>query len=156
MTRPEPNEVRRIACVGCGVIGAGWAAHFLSRGYDVQAWDPDPTGEGNLREAIRAARPALIALGLDPDAGTLSFAASLEAACAPAEFVQESAPERLDLKIDLLAKIDQACDGDVVIASSTSGFLMTEMQVQARHPGRLVVGHPFNPPYLLPLVEVVG
>jgi carnitine 3-dehydrogenase len=156
--RPEPAEVRRVACIGAGVIGGGWAAHFLARGYDVVAWDPAPDGEARLRELVATAWPALEALGLAPEASPirLSFAPSLEAAVAGVEFVQESAPERLDLKRELLAAIDRAAPPEVVVASSTSGFAMTEMQPDAPGAARMVVGHPFNPPYLIPLVEVVG
>jgi carnitine 3-dehydrogenase len=156
--RPEPTAVRRVACIGAGVIGGGWAAHFLARGYDVVAWDPAPDGEMRLRELVAAAWPALEALGLAPGAaqGRLSVAPTLEPAVADAEFVQESAPERLELKRDLLAAIDRAAPAAVVIGSSTSGFAMTEMQPDAPGAARMVVGHPFNPPYLIPLVEVVG
>ena len=153
---PRPEAAHNVTCIGCGVIGAGWAAHFLARGYEVTAWDPSPEGEANLRQIIAAARPALLEMGLGPDYGRLTYAPTLAAACAQAEFVQESAPERLDLKIELLAEIDRATTSTTIIASSTSGFLMTDMQVGADHPERMVVGHPFNPPYLLPLVEVVG
>ena len=152
----DPNAVRNVTCIGCGVIGAGSVAHFLARGFAVTAWDPSPEGEATLRHIITAARPALIDLGLDPEAGQLTYAPTLAAACAAAEFVQESAPERLDLKIELLAEIDRATPPTTIIASSTSGFLMNDMQAGAAHPERMVVGHPFNPPYLLPLVEVVG
>ena len=157
-TRPEPSEVRRVACIGAGVIGGGWAAHFLARGYDVVAWDPAPDGEARLRELVATAWPALEALGLAAAASPqrLSFAPSLESAVAGAGFVQESAPERLDLKRELLAALDRATPPEVVIGSSTSGFAMTEMQPEAPGAARMVVGHPFNPPYLIPLVEVVG
>jgi carnitine 3-dehydrogenase len=140
------------------VIGGGWAAHFLARGYDVLAWDPAPDGEMRLRDLVRAAWPALAALGLAPGASPdrLGFAPTLAAAVEGAEFVQESAPERLDLKRELLAAIDRAAPPEVVIGSSTSGFAMTEMQPDGPGAARMVVGHPFNPPYLIPLVEVVG
>jgi carnitine 3-dehydrogenase len=157
-TRPEPGAVRRVACIGAGVIGGGWAAHFLARGYDVVAWDPAPGGEARLRELVATAWPALEALGLAAAASRqrLSFAPTLESAVGGAGFVQESAPERLDLKRELLAALDRATPPEVVIGSSTSGFAMTEMQPEAPGAGRMVVGHPFNPPYLIPLVEVVG
>jgi carnitine 3-dehydrogenase len=157
-SRPEPTEVRRVACIGAGVIGGGWAAHFLARGYDVHAWDPAPDGETRLRDLVATAWPALRTLGLAPGASPdrLSFAQTLEAAVGDAEFVQESAPERLDLKRELLAAVDRAAPPEVVIGSSTSGFAMTEMQPDTAGAGRMVVGHPFNPPYLIPLVEVVG
>jgi carnitine 3-dehydrogenase len=156
--RPEPAEVRRVACIGAGVIGGGWAAHFLARSYDVVAWDPAPDGAARLRELVTNAWPALEALGLAAGATPdhLSIAATLEAAVANAEFIQESAPERLELKRELLASIDRAAPPEVVIGSSTSGFAMTAMQPDAPGAARMVVGHPFNPPYLIPLVEVVG
>jgi carnitine 3-dehydrogenase len=158
MTRPAPTEVRTVACVGAGVIGGGWVAHFLARGYDVVAWDPAPDAEERLRALVDAAWPALESLGLadGADRSRLRVVPELEQAVSVADVVQESAPEDLDLKIDLLARIDAATPEDVVISSSTSGFTMSEMQVGAVHPERLVVGHPFNPPYLIPLVEVVG
>ncbi|WP_097871356.1 3-hydroxyacyl-CoA dehydrogenase NAD-binding domain-containing protein [Streptomyces sp. rh34] len=153
-----PKDVRRVACVGAGVIGGGWAAHFLARGYDVTAWDPAPDAAVRLRRLISAAWPALERLGLAPGASQdrLTVTATLEEAVADAQFVQESAPEKLDLKRDLLARLDAAAPAGTVIASSTSGYPMTDMQTEAADPGRLVVGHPFNPPYLIPLVEVVG
>jgi carnitine 3-dehydrogenase len=156
--RPEPAAVRRVACIGAGVIGGGWAAHFLARGYDVVAWDPAPDGAARLRELVATAWPALEALGLAAGAsqGRLSVAPTLEAAVQDAVFVQESAPERLELKRELLAAIDRAAPREAVIGSSTSGFAMTAMQPDAPGAARMVVGHPFNPPYLIPLVEVVG
>ncbi|AXK32696.1 L-carnitine dehydrogenase [Streptomyces armeniacus] len=155
---PAPADVRRVACVGAGVIGGGWVAHFLARGYDVTAWDPAADAEPRLRRLVDAAWPALGQLGLAPGASAsrLTVAATLEEAVAGAQFVQESAPEKLELKRELLGKLDAATPAGVVIASSTSGYPMTDMQTEADTPGRLVVGHPFNPPYLIPLVEVVG
>ncbi|NGO71538.1 3-hydroxyacyl-CoA dehydrogenase NAD-binding domain-containing protein [Streptomyces boncukensis] len=156
--RPTPEDATRVTCVGAGVIGGGWVAHFLARGYDVTAWDPAPDAEEKLRRLVDAAWPALIRLGLADGAARdrLTVAPTLEDACAQAHFVQESAPEKLELKRDLLARLDAAAPEGVVIASSTSGYPMTEMQTGAENPGRLLVGHPFNPPYLIPLVEVVG
>ncbi|MEU8887859.1 3-hydroxyacyl-CoA dehydrogenase NAD-binding domain-containing protein [Streptomyces sp. NPDC048442] len=153
-----PEDVRRVACVGAGVIGGGWVAHYLARGYDVTAWDPAPGAEQKLRRLVDAAWPALVQLGLAEGASPdrLTVTATLEEAVADAQFVQESAPEKLDLKRDLLRRLDAAAPAGVVIASSTSGYPMTDMQTEAADPGRLVVGHPFNPPYLIPLVEVVG
>ncbi|MEE4595501.1 3-hydroxyacyl-CoA dehydrogenase NAD-binding domain-containing protein [Streptomyces sp. DSM 41524] len=153
-----PEEVRRVACVGAGVIGGGWVAHFLARGYDVTAWDPAPDAEEKLRRLVAAAWPALEQIGLADGASPdrLTVAATLAEAVADAQFVQESAPEKLELKRSLLAQLDAAAPPGVVIASSTSGYPMTDMQTEAADPGRLVVGHPFNPPYLIPLVEVVG
>ncbi|MDQ1043788.1 carnitine 3-dehydrogenase [Streptomyces sp. V4I2] len=155
---PSPEDARRVACVGAGVIGGGWVAHFLARGYDVRAWDPAPDAAARLRRLVDAAWPALEQLGLAPGASAnrLTVTATLDEAVAEAQFVQESAPEKLDLKRNLLAELDAATPAGVVIASSTSGYPMTDMQTEAVTPGRLVVGHPFNPPYLIPLVEVVG
>ncbi len=156
--RPSPEAVQTVAVVGTGVIGAGWAAHFLRMGYDVVAWDPGPGAADRLTAHVEGAWPALERLGLRPAASPdrLRFAGSLAEAAADAEFVQESAPEVLDVKIALLAEIDAVTPPDVVIGSSTSGFMMSDMAAQTKAPGRFVVGHPFNPPYLIPLVEIVG
>jgi carnitine 3-dehydrogenase len=158
MTRVAPEEVRTITCVGAGVIGGGWVAYFLARGFRVVAWDPAEDAEARLRHLVDAAWPALTELGLADGAstGNLTVVPDLAAACAQADFVQESAPEDLELKRTLLADIDAATPVDVVISSSTSGYGMSEMQIKCAHPERTVVGHPFNPPYLIPLVEVVG
>jgi carnitine 3-dehydrogenase len=147
-----------VACVGAGVIGGGWVAHFLARGFRVHAWDPAPDAEAKLTRLVDAAWPALTSLGLADGASrdNLVVAPTLAEAVADATFVQESAPEDLPLKQKLLAEIDAATPAGIVIASSTSGYGMTEMQADAATPERLVVGHPFNPPYLIPLVEVVG
>lgn len=156
--RPAPEDVRTVVCAGAGVIGGGWVAWFLARGYRVVAWDPDPAAEQRLAHLVDAAWPALTELGLaeGADRGRLSFEPDLARACAQADLVQESAPEDLALKRRLLKDLDAATPPDVVISSSTSGYAMTEMQVDCAHPGRTVVAHPFNPPYLIPLVEVVG
>ena len=156
--RPPPDAVRTVATVGTGVIGGGWAAHFLRMGYDVVAWDPGPDAANRLSRLLDTAWPSLERLGLRPGASRdrLRFAESLEDALGEADFVQESSPEVLADKVALLAAIDQAAKPDIVVGSSTSGFLMSEMAVACATPGRFVVGHPFNPPYLIPLVEVVG
>jgi carnitine 3-dehydrogenase len=153
-----PADVRTIAIVGTGVIGGGWAAHFLRMGYDVVAYDPGPDAEARLRQLIDSAWPALERLGLADGASSsrLRFADSLAEAAGAADFVQESAPENLPAKIQLLADLDAATPPGRVIASSTSGFGMSDMAVACSTPERLVVGHPFNPPYLIPVVEVVG
>jgi carnitine 3-dehydrogenase len=147
-----------VTCVGAGVIGGGWAAYFLARGYRVVAWDPAPDAERRLRHVVDSAWPALTELGLAPgaDLGNLTVQTDLAAAVADTDLVQESAPEDLDLKIKLLADIDAVTASHVVISSSTSGYGMSEMQGSCVHPERTVVAHPFNPPYLVPLVEVVG
>jgi len=158
MDRVAPEDVRTVTCAGAGVIGGGWAAYFLARGYDVVAWDPAPDAEDKVRHLVDAAWPALTALGLveGADRDRLSYEPDLKKAVEDTDFVQESAPEVLELKRQLLADIDAAAAPHVVISSSTSGFGMSEMQISCAQPERTVVGHPFNPPYLIPLVEVVG
>jgi carnitine 3-dehydrogenase len=154
----DVSAVRTVACIGAGVIGGGWVAHFLARGYQVRAWDPAPDAAEKLARLVAAAWPALTELGLADvaDQANLTVLPTLAEAVTGVGFVQESAPEDLDLKRKLLAEIDAATPIGVVIASSTSGYSMSEMQVDAAGAERLVVGHPFNPPYLIPLVEVVG
>ncbi len=158
MARAEPDKVRRVAVVGAGVIGGGWAALLLARGLDVAATDPHPQAEARLRAAVENAWPALRKIGLAPgaDPARLTFTPNLEAAVSGAEFVQESAPEDEALKTDVLARIDAAAAPDVVIASSSSGLLPSRIQRDCAHPGRIVIGHPFNPVTILPLVEVLG
>lgn len=158
MTRPAPTQVQQIGIIGTGVIGGGWAAHFLRHGMTVTAWDPAPAAEAQLRQRVAAVWPILQRLGLHPNASpdNLHFSPTLAQAVATAEFVQESVPERLPVKIATLREIDAACPPDTVIASSTSGYLMTEMAVECQHPERCTVAHPFNPPYLMPVVEVVA
>jgi carnitine 3-dehydrogenase len=158
MARPDPTKVRRVACIGTGLMGGGWVAHFLARGMDVVAQDPDPKAKEKLARTLDAAWPPLTELGLEPGASRdrVRVVSSVAEAVKDAEFVQESAPERIDLKIKLLAEIDRHAPPDIVIASSTSGFVMSSMYGECARPERLVVGHPFNPPYLMPLVEVCG
>jgi carnitine 3-dehydrogenase len=157
-SQASPQDVQTVAIIGAGVIGGGWAAHFLRMGYDVTAWDPGPGAADRLNALVDAAWPTLERLGLRPGASPerLRFAAGLADAVAGAGFVQESAPEVLAAKVTLLAELDAVTPADVVISSSTSGFAMSDMVVAAANPGRFVVGHPFNPPYLIPLVEIVG
>jgi carnitine 3-dehydrogenase len=153
MSEPQP-----IGLVGGGVIGAGWAARFLLNGHDVAIFDPDPEIARKLETVIGQARRAQEQLspGLSPPEGRLTIAASVAEAVAGAGFVQESLPEREDLKQRVLAEIDRATRPETIIASSTSGLLPTRLQSSMAHPERFVVGHPFNPVYLLPLVEVCG
>jgi len=148
----------RVSVIGCGVIGSGWAAHFLRMGLDVTAFDPAPGAEARMRDAIARAWPTLEQLGLRAGASPdrLRFAASISDAVADADVVQEATPERIDGKIRVFAEMDAAAPPTTLLASSTSGLPMTEMQTACAHPERTVVGHPFHPPYLIPLVEVVG
>ena len=147
---------KRVGLLGGGVIGGGWAARFVLNGADVALFDPDPETPRKVTEALDNARRALRQLTASPlpTEGTLSFVDSPEAAADDADFVQESAPERLDLKVSLLAAASRAAGPDVVFGSSTSGLLPSLLQDGMTHPERFVVGHPFNPVYLLPLVEV--
>src|SRR5262252_2243907 len=153
------ESIRRVAAIGTGTIGASWTAVFLARGLTVSASDPAIGAEIFLRKFVAASWPGLARLSPLPDEppwAALSFHNEPEAALPGAEFVQESAPEREGLKRTLLARLDAVLDPEIVIASSSSGLLMSRMQIDCRHPERCVVGHPFNPPHLVPLVEVVG
>jgi carnitine 3-dehydrogenase len=148
------DGIKTIGIVGTGVIGAGCLAH----GLDVVAWDPAPNAEALLRAKIENAWPALVRVGLAPgaDPSRLRFVPELEEAVRGADFIQESAPEVEDLKRTLLARVDAAARPHVIIGSSSSGLLPTRFAADCTHPGRVLVGHPFNPVYLLPLVEVVA
>jgi carnitine 3-dehydrogenase len=147
-----------VGLLGGGVIGGGWAARFLLNGVDVRLYDPAPDADRAVGEVLDNARRAMRRLTLAPlpPEGSLTLVDSPEAAVAGAAFVQESAPEREALKRDLLAAASRAAPADVVFASSTSGLLPSRLQADMAHPERLTVGHPFNPVYLLPLVEVCG
>jgi carnitine 3-dehydrogenase len=152
------GTIRTVGLIGTGVIGAGWAARCLAHGHDVIAWDPGHDAEAVLRAKLANAWPALTRQGLAEGASMdrLRFAATCEEAAAGADFIQESAPEVEALKRSLLARVDAASRPDVLIASSSSGLLPTEFQRECARPERVLVGHPFNPVYLLPLVEVLG
>ncbi len=152
------KPVRRIAIVGTGVIGASWAAEFLAKGFDVIATDPAPNAEANLRKYVDTAWPALTAMGLADNGSRdrLSFTLDMKNAVSGADLVQENGPERKDFKIQLFAEMDAATPPDSIIASSSSGLTMSVMQSACKHPERCVIGHPFNPPHMIPLVEVVG
>jgi carnitine 3-dehydrogenase len=153
------NKIERVAVVGTGLIGASWATYFLGRGLSVTASDPAPGAEANLRRAVAAQWPVMEQLGLAEDASIdrLHFAPSPEAAVADAQFVQENGPERLDVKRELFARLDAAAPTDAILATSSSSFMPSEVQdACTKHPERVVLGHPFNPPHLIPLVEVAG
>jgi carnitine 3-dehydrogenase len=150
---------QRIAVIGAGTIGASWAAAFLARGYEVAAYDPSPNSEAFARRFINNAWPTLQKLDWvvpDADPKRISFHSTVATSVQGAQFVQESGPEREDMKIVLFAEIDAALPPEVVIATSSSGLLISRVSVKCKHPERCVVGHPFNPPHLIPLVEVVG
>jgi carnitine 3-dehydrogenase len=158
MPRPAPQDVKRVTTLGAGPIGAGWAAHFLAQGYDVTAYLHSMDELPIFNEVLDTGWISLEALGLAPGASRsrLKFTDNLDEAVADAQFVQESAPERLAIKQDLYDVLGRAVPADVVIGSSTSGLTMTDIQAKCSTPGRTVIGHPFNPPYLLPLVEITG
>jgi len=152
------REINRVAIVGAGLIGSSWAACFLSQGLDVAATDPAPGTEEKVRRYVEAAWPALTRIGLKSGASTsrLRFTTDLQEAIADADLVQENAPEREPFKIKLFAEMDSILSPSAILASSTSGIPMSRIQSECKHPERCVTGHPFNPPHLMPLVEVVG
>src|SRR5438132_1638262 len=152
------KPIRRIAIVGTGVIGASWAAQYLARGFDVVATDPAPNAEANLRKYVDEAWGQLEAIGLSPGAARdrLTFTPDMKAALAQADLVQENAPERPEFKMKLFADMEATLPVDSIIASSSSGITPSVMQSKCKHPERVLVGHPFNPPHIVPLVEVVG
>lgn len=157
MTDTKP--IRRIAIIGTGVIGASWTALYRAKGLQVVATDIAPNAEAALRKFVETAWPALQRLGLSPGASqsNLKFTAALAQAVGDVDLVQENGPERIDFKQKLYGQLDELLPPDVIIASSSSGLKMSDIQSGARsHPERCVIAHPFNPPHLIPLVEIVG
>ncbi|WP_447893673.1 L-carnitine dehydrogenase [Vreelandella sp. GE22] len=157
--QPSQQRSQKLSVIGTGVIGNGWIARALAQGFDVVAFDPDPAAAERTRAFIDNAWASLEGLGLAPGASKewLRFADTIDAAVEGADLIQENVPERLELKRDVLARIDQAADETVLIGSSTSGYKPSELQAGClKAPGRVIVAHPFNPVYLLPLVELVG
>ena len=155
----QTKPIRRVAIIGTGVIGASWTALFLANGLEVVATDVAPDAEAALKRFVAAAWPALQRLGLAPGASQnkLTFTAALVAAVKDADLVQENGPEKIDFKRTLYRQLDDLLPADVIIASSSSGLTMSEIQSACeKHPERCVIGHPFNPPHLVPLVEIVG
>src|ERR1700681_3716671 len=155
----QNKPIRRVAIIGTGVIGASWATLFLANGLDVVATDVAPGAEAALKRFVAAAWPALQRLGLASGASQnrLSFTAALTDAVKDADFVQENGPERIDFKKTLYRQLDELLPAEVIIASSSSGLTMSAIQSACDlHPERCVIGHPFNPPHLVPLVEIVG
>ena len=155
----QHKAIRRVAIIGTGVIGASWASLFLAKGLDVVATDVAPGAEVALRHFVSTAWPSLQRLGLAPGASQdrLSFTASLADAVKDADLVQENGPEKIDFKKTLYRQLDELLPANVLIASSSSGLTMSEIQSACtNHPERCVLGHPFNPPHLVPLVEIVG
>jgi 3-hydroxyacyl-CoA dehydrogenase len=152
------KPIRRIAIIGTGVIGASWAAEYLACGFDVVATDPAPNAEANLRKMIDQAWKDLTSIGLSQGASRdrLSFTTNMKDAVSRADLVQENGPERPDFKMKLYAEMDEVAPLDTLLASSSSGITPSVIQSQCKHPERVVIGHPFNPPHIIPLVEVVG
>ena len=152
------GEIENIVIVGTGVIGASWAAYYLSRGFNVIATDPAPNAEANLRSYVDEAWKTLSKNGISSSASRdrLTFVPKMAQALANADFVQENAPERPDFKAKLFAEMDDATPPDSILASSSSTLTMDVIQSQAKRPERCVIGHPFNPPHIIPLVEIVG
>jgi 3-hydroxyacyl-CoA dehydrogenase len=153
------TQIKRVAVIGTGVIGASWTALFLAKGLNVVATDVAPGAEGRLRQYVDDAWPALEGLGLASGASrsNLRFVADLAQAVKGAELVQENGPERIDFKRSLYGQLDSLLPPTAIIASSSSGLTMSEIQSGCpAHPERCVIGHPFNPPHLIPLVEIVG
>ena len=151
-------DKNKVAVIGTGVIGASWAVCFLARGYDVTAWDPAPDSHARLLAQVERQWASAQALGLAQGASLdrLHECATLEDAVTSAGFVQESAPEQVELKRSLFAALDAAAPAQAILASSSSGIPATQFQNVCRYPERVLIGHPFNPPHLIPLVEVVG
>lgn len=155
----DTKTIRQVAVIGTGVIGASWTALFLAKGLDVVATDVAPNAEASLRRFVDAAWPALERLGLTPGASPLRlvFSSDLAEAVQDVDLVQENGPERIDFKQKLYGQLDDLLPPEVIIASSSSGLPMSQIQLgAASHPERCVIGHPFNPPHLMPLVEIVG
>lgn len=158
----DMSNVKTVAVVGTGVIGASWAAFFLYKGFRVNAYDPAVDAENNLRQRVQVYLQDLFELEqkkelqLEQLMLQLNFSTDLACAVKDVDFIQESGPERLALKRELYAKITAYCPADTLIASSSSGLKVTEFQQGCQHPERIILGHPFNPPHLLPLVELVG
>jgi 3-hydroxyacyl-CoA dehydrogenase len=153
------TQIRNVAIVGTGLIGASWAAQYLARGLDVIATDPAPNAEANLRKGVDEAWKLLSVIGLASGASLdrLTFTADIKEALSNAEFVQESVPERPLLKAKVFAQMDEVAPPEAILASSASAITMDAIQSSCKHhPERCVIGHPFNPPHVIPLVEVVG
>jgi carnitine 3-dehydrogenase len=154
----DPKSVKRVSSLGAGPIGGGWTAHFLARGYEVTSYLHDEDETDAFMSILNTAWVSLTDLGLSEGASLdrLRIVTDLEEALEGAEFVQESGPERLEIKQLLYAKMGAILPPSVIIGSSTSGLMMSDIQADCTTPERTVIGHPFNPPYLLPLVEIVG
>lgn len=156
--KQDKHQIKNITVVGTGVIGNGWIARFLAKGYDVIAFDPAEGAEERTKKAVTQAWPSLEKLGLAEGAlqSRITFKGTIEEAVREADYIQENVPEREELKKAVLASIDEHAKPEAIIGSSTSGIVPSVLQEGLKHPQRLIVAHPFNPVYILPLVELVG
>ena len=152
------KHFEKTAVLGAGVIGASWTALFLAAGKDVCVFDVSDTVQDDVSDYVEKAWPTLVEIGLAVDGrrGVLSFAQTPEEAVREADFVQENVPERLPIKLDLYRRIEPHLKTNAIVSSSASGLMVKEMQARWTNPARFILGHPFNPPHLVPLVEVIG
>jgi len=152
------SDFTQTAVIGAGVIGASWTALFLAAGKDVRAFDPSETARADVEDYVARAWPTLKEIGLAETGrrGSLTFAETPEEAAAGADFVQENVPERIDIKLDIYRRIEPHLKPGCIVASSASGLMVKEMQAGWKDPSNFVLGHPFNPPHLIPLVEIIG
>ena len=152
------SDFTQTAVIGAGVIGASWTALFLAAGKDVRVFDPSETARADVEDYVARAWPTLKEIGLAETGrrGSLTFAETPEEAAAGADFVQENVPERIDIKLDLYRRIEPHLKPGCIVASSASGLMVKEMQAGWKDPSNFVLGHPFNPPHLIPLVEIIG
>ena len=154
----DTGVVHQVAVIGTGVIGASWVSCFLANGLNVSATDPAPNAERNLRRAVEAHWPVLESLGLAPNSspGRLRFDPTIERAARDAQFVQENGPERLETKIETFRVLGRVTGAQTILASSSSGLMVSQYQTACEHPERVVLGHPFNPPHLIPLSKLAA
>ncbi|WP_425105096.1 3-hydroxyacyl-CoA dehydrogenase NAD-binding domain-containing protein [Ancylobacter sp.] len=145
-----------LSVIGCGLIGRSWTALFLANGHDVRAWDPDADVRASLPSQLTLPREQLLSLGKGQRPGRLMVADTLGEAVAGADFIQENAPENVPVKHALYAQIEVFCPAEAILSSSTSAFTWSDLSVGMRHPARFITAHPFNPPHLIPLIELFG
>jgi carnitine 3-dehydrogenase len=156
--RPAPEDVKTVGILGTGVIGGGWALHFMRQGLNVIIFDPGEKSKSVMEDMVKTTWSTMEKLGLKNGASidNIEFAKSMEEMCKKADVIQENVPEDLELKQNTYKELDSFFNPELIILSSTSGFAMSDIQAKADYPERAVVGHPFNPPYLVPFVEVAG
>lgn len=145
-----------LSVIGCGLIGQSWTALFLSSGHDVRAWDPDAQARASLPSRLARPQEQLLSLGKGQRPGRLTVVDTLGEAVAGADIIQENAPENVPVKHALYAEIEALCPAEAILSSSTSAFTWSDLSVDMRHPARFITAHPFNPPHLIPLIELFG